>query len=638
MTIDMNKKKIAVFANGWSNEFLEKALSGIRTEAAKDGVDIFVYMTYIFLTDSAPQSMCQLNVFHLPDPEEYDGAIMFANTFNIPHEKERVCRLFQSKGIPIISTEVQIPDMAFIGTDNYSGVSELATHLVEKHNVKKVVYVSGIAGNAECEIRRKALEDKLHGYGLEIEGTFTGNFSFYDASVNLDKWLNEGHEMPEAFVCANDFMAMGITDTLHKRGVRVPEDVIVTGFDGIRESRTYLPIIATVSREWDELGAQAYISLKKLMEKPDPSFSLMLPSKFIPSESCGCNPDDSAIEFRNEKLRGSYFVKTTDDLLDICFQKMRIAVSKVEDKQKYHDVTNQVFEEVPLFDYDFSICIEQEVFNPDPDDGEGRRVRGYSSVMDVINEKKNGKITKEIYSFDTKSVVPGYRHIHGTSNMYIITPLNNNDLILGYIVLRNSIKPIGDLSFRKWVMNLNSMFVTVRQYIISQINNRKLKEIYMTDFLTGMYNRTGCEKVIYSHIEEEKQKGNSLVLLFADIDNMKIVNDKYGHLNGDTAIKATADAMMRSLPNDWLFGRYGGDEFIAVGECKNERLVYELRDDLSKSIRKHISSFNLQFDMTVSVGFVIIRPEDSFDIDDYIQCADDFMYEEKEKAHRAVKK
>lgn len=61
------KKKIGVFANGWSGEFLKHAITGIQKAAKKDGADIFLFTTFILAADSTKNNMCQLNLFHLPD-------------------------------------------------------------------------------------------------------------------------------------------------------------------------------------------------------------------------------------------------------------------------------------------------------------------------------------------------------------------------------------------------------------------------------------------------------------------------------------------------------------------------------------------------------------------------------------------
>ncbi len=172
------KKKIAVFANGWSGEFLELVLEGIRRRAAEHDVDVFAFVTYIYWGQPGPQSQCQLNIMHLPDPKEFDGAILLANTFNVDAEKNRARVLFQKAGVPMVSTEVKLPDMAVVGTDNHSGMHELAKHLIDVHGARDIVYVAGIAGNEECAARRSALEEVLSEHDLNLTDIIYGYFGF----------------------------------------------------------------------------------------------------------------------------------------------------------------------------------------------------------------------------------------------------------------------------------------------------------------------------------------------------------------------------------------------------------------------------------------------------------------------------
>ena len=131
-------KRIAVFTNGFSNEFIEDIVTGLQKKAKADGVDIFVFVTYCSFSDHDLQNKCQLNIFHLPDPDQFDGAIMLTNTYNFPDEQERVCARFQRAGVPMLSLEVDVPNMSSIKTENYKGVRDLANHLIEKHNAKKI--------------------------------------------------------------------------------------------------------------------------------------------------------------------------------------------------------------------------------------------------------------------------------------------------------------------------------------------------------------------------------------------------------------------------------------------------------------------------------------------------------------------
>ena len=117
---------------------------------------------------------------------------------------------------------------------------------------------------------------------------------------------------------------------------------------------------------------------------------------------------------------------------------------------------------------------------------------------------------------------------------------------------------------------------------------------------------------------------------------MKTINDVYGHLNGDLAIKATADAFRICSPQDWLFGRYGGDEFIAVGPCPPPDEIEKLIRQISESMSKSFESLNLAFILHASIGYAIIEPDDDADVEDYIERADKYMYAEKEKYHKYI--
>lgn len=626
-------KRIAIFANGWSSEYIEMFINGISEAAKKDGVDVFVFMTYIYFGDSTEQCKRQLNIFHLPNPEDFDGAIVLANTFNIPDELDRVIALFGRAGVPMVSTEVHAPGMAYIGTDNYSGMYDLAKHIIEKHGAKKIVYMAGIEGNAECAIRKRALVDVLNENGLELYDSLRGDYGFYSALSSTLEWLKT-HTAPDAFVCANDHMALGVESALHKAGYKVPDDVMVTGYDHSREAKASFPLLATVSREWSELGTSAYEELANQITYRDPSVSKQFSTKFLPSESCGCEPSPEAANDRLERVSNAYLNSTRSDMIDSFCHEVMVRTAKVKTPQEFYSVANEILSHTQLLDPTVYICLEPEFFTLE-DDIYPERIRGYSKTLDVVFEKVDG-VAREPHSFAKKTLIPDYEQKPGESNVFYFVPLCNVDYIIGYVAIKGPTDMISDLRLRKWIINLDSLLVTTRQRIFIEKANNTLKQIYMTDFLSGMYNRYGCNEIIYSYIEDEKKAGHDTALLFADIDYMKRINDKYGHLAGDMAIRMTAEAMIKSLPNGWMLGRYGGDEFIAVGPCPNEEFIDEQRQFLREAIRQYISENNTQFDISVSVGKCVIHPTDTGTIYEYINIADKSMYDEKEKAHRRI--
>lgn len=626
--------RIAVFANGFSNEFIEYVVSGMQKRARQDGIDIFVFVSYCSLISPDLQNKCQLNLFHLPDPADFDGAIMLTNTYNFPDEGERVCARFQRAGVPMLSLEIEVPNMSCIKSENYKGVYNLTQHLYSHHNVKKIMYVNGIEGNVENAARRQAVIDVLAEKGLELFNELNCDFSFFSAFHNMNEYLDSEKELPDAVVCANDHMALGICSSLSSHGLNVPKDVIVTGFDMIKDSQCTFPILATVSRGWDSFGEKAYDKLMYQIAHPDERFLDVYDSFFIPCESCGCAASDEAERNRFKKIQNLYFDNLQKSLMDISFLRMQIPLSLATSKDDFYNKGFKDLRDHPNLGPEYCICTEPEFFEL-TDDEYPQRIRGYSSNMDILYELKN-KEKRTKGHFDSRELYPGYTHKEGESNLYIFAPLNYLNFIIGYVAIKNTPDLLYNAGLYKYISNLNALLFSMRGHIFSVQTNNELRQIYINDALTGIYNRTGCEKILYEYINTQKENNKRSILVFADIDRMKTINDVYGHLNGDFAIKATAEAFKKHSPNDWLFGRYGGDEFIAVGSCPPPEEIPGFIKKLSDSMSAEFKSLNLSFMLHASIGYAIIEPHDEGTIEDYINRADKYMYAEKEKIHKIM--
>ena len=627
-------QRIAIFTNGFSNEFIEHVVTGIQKKAAEDGVDIFVFVTYCSANENDLQNKCQLNIFHLPDPGTFDGAIMLTNTYNFPDEQERVCARFQRAGVPMLSLEVEVPDMSCIKTENYQGVHDLATHLVEHHNAKKIIFVNGIEGNVENNIRRQALLDVLEAHGLKLYHEFKCDFGFYTAYLQMNWFLDEGKDLPDAVVCANDNMALGINSALSEHGYSVPEDVLLTGFDMIKDGQITFPILSTVSRGWDKFGEVAYEKLKYQMKHPDERFTEEYHSYFIPSESCGCPPSEEVLANRFHSIRNSYFENLQQSIIDIFFQRMQIPLSLAGKKEDFFEKGISNANDIPQLGQNYCLCTEPAFFELD-DEEYPERIRGYSSNMDILYELREGK-RLSLRHFDSKNLYPDYIHEEGKSNLYIFAPMNYMNFIIGYIAIKNSPKLLYNLDLGMFIKNMNAQLFSMRRHIFAERKNAELKKIYMTDGLTGLYNRMGCENVLYGFISNQKAQNKKSILVFADVDRMKKINDVYGHLNGDLAIKATAETFKSCSPKEWLFGRYGGDEFIAVGPCPESDTIENLIRQISEDMTREFNSMNLSFILHASIGYTIIEPGDDAPIDSFIERADKYMYAEKKKYHEFI--
>lgn len=148
----------------------------------------------------------------------------------------------------------------------------------------------------------------------------------------------------------------------------------------------------------------------------------------------------------------------------------------------------------------------------------------------------------------------------------------------------------------------------------------------MTDPLTGIPNRSALEKTIEKEIALSDRNKTPLSIIFADIDNFKIINDQYGHLVGDRVITSIASDMEQIIRATDFLARYGGDEFIFVLNNTARSGAVRLTERIKKSVSKinFVDDSRQQFKVTLSFGISPYIPGES--IEQLIQRADRSMY------------
>lgn len=633
------KKKIAVCGNGWSNEYLEIVMSGIRKCAEDNNADVFFMLNFSVTGTEEHMQVGGMNIDRLLEFGDFDGVVLLANTFHLQPEFEYLCKVVKEKKIPSVSLEYHLPEIDFFGSDNYSGMYELCLHLVEEHQVKDVLFISGPKDNAESDSRRQALEDALDKKNLTLkeENVLYCNWNYYEVEPQLSVWLESHSKLPDVIVCANDVMAMAACAVLEDHDISIPDDVKLTGFDHLLSVRSYYPIISTVDRNWDDMGYQGLQFLLNKIDGKEANGSKYIDSRAVIGESCGCTIHEikrSGRRIRENRVYANYVGNSfwTGHLCD-----MTDNVSVSLSAEEVHDRFSKFLQADHAYEGDeIYICLVENFFsslkekNPLKD-------TGYTETMDVICGLKDGKPIERMM-INTGDLVPGYSPEGKGGRMYVFLPLYSREGCYGYVILGNEVPILYNYSSYNWMRSIEQTFSRVRQNITINLLNRQLKNLSVTDGLTGVYNRTGCEKIAYPFIEKCHEQGKNAVLIFADINKMKVINDKYGHLQGDTAIATVASVIREVLQDDWIVVRYGGDEFLMVGECADESRLDDIIHKINEQLEIKAGQMKLPYTLRAGIGYVLIKAQEKLDLADCLKKADDAMYQMKKRQHEELYK
>jgi signal transduction histidine kinase/DNA-binding LacI/PurR family transcriptional regulator len=302
------RKTIGVFTSqvgrAWGSEFI----TGITDAAEANNVNV-VHFVGGPLSPTALDDKPSLGLYDLAKPEQFDGLILTADVaYGInPADLPLVRKLYGS--LPIVTQSVDLPGAAMFIPDNLEGMRAVLRHLIEEHGYKRIAFIRGIQGQIDAEQRFQAYQEELKAHNLHFDENLVvqGDYTAESGRAAIRILLEERSLRFQAIVAANDRMAFGALEALQQRGIRVPDDVAVTGFDDLRDAQAIGVPLTTVRQSFYTTGKQAFEILTKCMDGHTVPHTTVTPTQLLVRWSCGCMPENvrqAAVEARDVARTG----------------------------------------------------------------------------------------------------------------------------------------------------------------------------------------------------------------------------------------------------------------------------------------------------------------------------------------------
>lgn len=233
---------------------------------------------------------------------------------------------------------------------------------------------------------------------------------------------------------------------------------------------------------------------------------------------------------------------------------------------------------------------------------------------------------------------------------YILAPLFSQEQLLGLIVCDteldyfNMVPSLGiHISAALKTMLLLEQQKEISEHLQQNLeqmskHNLILKEISKTDQLTGLYNRWGFLDYVKTIIENPMNQNREVLVLYADMDNLKMINDKYGHDEGDFALREIGMILKEAFRNTDVISRFGGDEFVAFALLGIPNYEKIMKHRIAEITERHNQMVQKPYRIEMSIGICEVACTKDLDIEEVLEQADKKLYIEKKAKKEKQKK
>ncbi|MBR4162363.1 MAG: diguanylate cyclase, partial [Solobacterium sp.] len=416
-----------------------------------------------------------------------------------------------------------------------------------------------------------------------------------------------------------DDLAAGVLETFRENNIHVPDDVLISGFDNSDISMRTVPRITTIDRDYEKIGFTALETMKHILKSEKTREKVFSPVRYIFSESCGFTNHSET----KEMLTSIYNHMDTalKDFYEM-LTKFQPAVLNADSISEILHACETYFPSIGCPDVYLNInddYLEYEV---------STNVTQYSTRSNLMAHfgKPLGFSYdyKHLYKkFDTKNLLP--ETVEMNRALYMIYPLRQNTICIGYLITEG-LSPSLQYGFLNIILTLiSSAIESARKKEILQRVNSRLDDLYVHDHLTGLFNRFGLNRfgqIAYEHLLRDFKEA---YFIFVDVDDMKHINDQFGHEIGDLALQDAANIIHRATSNENAFAmRYGGDEFLLI--CR-KNLIPKLQDETDSLVR----NIKRPYHLSLSMGACKILESDHYTMKQCIEKADEKMYSIKKE-------
>lgn len=605
-------KNIALIVNELTADYTQEIITSVSDYYKNKDVKLIVTQVKLPITKDTDFDYQYWSLMSMLDNDEIDAYIILSAIFVSylsPEELSKHLKSFSKKKIISVSIPLDLKNCYSTKLSCDESYKEIVTHLVKKHNRKKIAFASAhTIGSVEALERLEGYKKALKSVGLDYDEDliFNGAFTYQTIYADFQKRLKTKEDVKfDAILAANDMMAFACVDYFtNVLGMKVPEDVSVFGYDDILQAETAETSLSTINQQIYRQGQKAAELALKACNDEDIPLVTKMNTKVIYRKSCGCTPSESSDVryFVNKYSEKSVNATIVSHLESMQFQNdIYFLMDAIQSETTLENLFAKFDILLPATVIpSIAVCMYEEPIiyqNPTQFDKPYR-----AKLTLIVDKNKNLFMPNMDVFFNPRITLIPDGYFEDEPGNYMIHPIFNGDKQYGYLISKISASSlILDIIYLKVYSNVISQSYKYTKQLEA---HALLDEQSKTDVLTGIFNRRGLLEEGQKLIDSSLAKGENGIICFGDMDKLKYINDTFGHEMGDAAIQGMGIVLQQVIGKDKVIGRLGGDEFAFVMDNFDLDNFASLKENVNKLCKEYSKEKKFPFEIQVSLGAV----------------------------------
>lgn len=590
--------------------------------AAKKGYKLIIFNSFIDFFNVSPSDKGAKSVFGIINYDIVDVLLVHASSFCNKAVIDEIVLNGRMHNKPVVVIGATAPDCFSVIGDYEKPFKEILNHIIKDHGITDTHFIAGVENVDEFSVQRiRCYKEVLEENGLPFSNDLVDYGQYWEGPARkvVQKLISDGKKPPRAILCANDYMAFAVCDELKNNGYNVPEDVIVTGYDGVPAAQHFKPRLTTCSEDLEKLAEKTLEAVAMALDNCKPC---VLYNEFIPvvSESCGCGKEtgenfrDVATELYNTidniKVHEEFIYSRINDMLgikdmnDLCTSLARCAL-----KNSYVCFNN---------DFVSSVISNEGMFR--------------SQIADslvVIPSKHSGSEAGKYSKIQLSDVIPFSDVWAEENSAYILTSIYVGNDVYGYYAYKTD--DIVGTSYKvKRVLNTINIAFTIATGYFKQMSMRlSIKRSSVVNPLTDLPNLKGTATWYEEFATPDNQNKPMTVTVYA-LPKYTYILENYGIEAAEEALVLVSNALKLANTENCFIGHISEEEFVVINYYENADEIAKVIDTATEIFFNTIEDYNAnsgkEYFVEVNSGCTAVYSDWNGSIESFIKFANSEMY------------